>query len=109
VERTGPAARTPAEARKAAESASGAVEEWSGGKQRSLRGQRVEPDPVTDRYPINATELARKLRVNAKSLRALLRLHKLVPGQLGDKEYRISQAVETAIWRHPDVQTLPRR
>ena len=63
---------------------------------------------MNDRYPINATELARKLRVNAKSLRAVLRLHNLVPGQVGDKEYRITQTVETAIWRHPDVQTLPR-
>ncbi len=63
---------------------------------------------MNDRYPINATELARKLRVNAKSLRTVLRLHNLVPGQVGDKEYRITQAVETAIWRHPDVQTLPR-
>jgi hypothetical protein len=63
---------------------------------------------VNDQYPINATELARKLRVNGKSLRELLRLHNLVPGQAGDKEYRITQAAETAIWRHPDVQTLPR-
>jgi len=63
---------------------------------------------MNDRYPINATELARKLRVNATSLRALLRRHNLVPGQPGDREYRITQAVETAIWRHPAVQTLPR-
>ena len=63
---------------------------------------------MNDRYPINATELARKLRVNAKSLRALLRLHDLVPGQMGDREYRITQAIETAIWRHPAVQTLRR-
>jgi hypothetical protein len=60
-------------------------------------------------YPINAAELAGKLRVNAKSLRALLRLHNLVPGHRKHKEYRISRAAEIAIWHHADVQALARR
>jgi hypothetical protein len=60
-------------------------------------------------YPINGAELAEKLRVNAKSLRALIRLHNLVPGHLKHKEYRISQAAETLIWYHADVQALSRR
>jgi DNA-binding transcriptional MerR regulator len=61
-----------------------------------------------DHYPINAEELARKLRVNAKPLRALIRLHNLVPGHVKHKEYRIYQEAETAIWRHLDVHGLPR-
>ena len=61
-----------------------------------------------DRYPMSAEELARQLRVNAKSLRALLRLHDLVPGHVKHTEYRIYRATEKAIWRHEDVQTLPR-
>jgi DNA-binding transcriptional MerR regulator len=61
-----------------------------------------------DHYPINAEELARKLRVNAKSLRALIRLHDLVPGHVEHKEYRIYQEAETGIWRHLDVHGLPR-
>ncbi len=60
-------------------------------------------------YPINAKELAAKLRVNTRSLRALLRLHHIVPGHVKHEEYRISQDAETLIWRHPDVQMLPRR
>ena len=56
-----------------------------------------------DHYPINAEELARKLRVNAKSLRALIRLHDLVPGHVKHKEYRIYQEAETAVGRHLDV------
>ena len=64
--------------------------------------------PARDRYPLNAEELAQQLRVNAKSLRALLRLHDLVPGHVTHKEYRIYREAEKAIWRHPDVQTLPR-
>jgi hypothetical protein len=63
---------------------------------------------VADHYPISAEALARKLRVNAGSLQALLRMRHLVPGHVKDTRYRISQAVETAIWRHPDVQRLPR-
>ena len=59
-------------------------------------------------YPINGAELADKLRVNAKSLRALIRRHDLVPGHVKHMEYRIYQEAEKAIWRHPDVQTLPR-
>jgi len=49
---------------------------WSRGKQRSTAGPARwvgHPMPARDRYPINAEELARQLRVNAKSLRALLR------------------------------------
>jgi hypothetical protein len=64
--------------------------------------------PVADHYPINAEELARKLRVNTKSLQALLRMRHLVTGHVKDTPYRISQTNETAIWRHPDVQRLPR-
>ena len=64
--------------------------------------------PAPDRYPINAKELSRKLRVNAKSLRALLRLHDLVPGHLKHREYRIHQKAESAIWRDLHVQRLPR-
>jgi DNA-binding transcriptional MerR regulator len=64
--------------------------------------------PARDRYPMNAEELARQLRVNAKSLRALLRLHNLVPGHVQHKEYRIYQEGERAIWRNADVQALPR-
>ncbi len=62
-----------------------------------------------DHSPINAQECAGKLRVNAKSLRALLRLHDIVPGRAKHEEYRISQDVETVIWHHQDVQMLPRR
>ena len=65
--------------------------------------------PPRDRYPMNAEELAHQLRVNAKSLRALLRLHDLVPGHVKHDEYRIDRNIETAIWRHPDVQALPRQ
>ena len=64
--------------------------------------------PARDRYPINAQELARQLRVNAKSLRALLRLHDLVPGHVKHEEYRIFREAEKAIWRHVDVQSLRR-
>jgi hypothetical protein len=64
--------------------------------------------PAPDQYPINAAELARKLRVNAKSVRALLRLHDLVPGHVKHKEYRISQNAESAVWRDLNVQRLPR-
>jgi hypothetical protein len=64
--------------------------------------------PALDRYPMNAEELARQLRVNAKSLRVLLRLHDLVPGHVRRKEYRIDRDTGTAIWHHPDVQALPR-
>jgi hypothetical protein len=64
--------------------------------------------PARDRYPINAEDLARQLRVNAKSLRALLRLHDLVPGHVKHGEYRIYREAEKAIWRHRDVQALPR-
>jgi hypothetical protein len=77
-----------------------------------LRGQRIEgetPIPVRDRYPINGKELARQLHVNAKSLRALIRLHDLVPGHVKNTEYRIYQEAEKEIWRHPDVQMLPRK
>jgi hypothetical protein len=65
------------------------------------------PD-ACDHYPMNAEELARQLRVNAKSLRALLRLHDLVLGHVKHREYRIDRDTETAIWRHPDVQALLR-
>lgn len=58
---------------------------------------------------MNAEELARQLRVDAKSLRALLRLHELVPGYVKHKGYRIDRDTEKAIWRHPDVQALLRR
>jgi DNA-binding transcriptional MerR regulator len=64
--------------------------------------------PEPDRHPINAEELARQLRVSATSLRALLRQYDLVPGHVKHREYRIYREAETAIWRHPDVQTLPR-
>jgi hypothetical protein len=64
--------------------------------------------PARDRYPINAEQLARQLRVNAKSLRAILRLHDLVPGHVKHGEYRIHREAEKAIWRHRDVQALPR-
>ena len=56
--------------------------------------------PARDRYPINAQELARQLRVNAKSLRALLRLHDLVPGHVKHKEYRIYREAEKAIFEN---------
>jgi len=59
-------------------------------------------------YPINAEELARKLRVNPKSLRALIRLHNLAPGHVKHREYRIDQNAESAIWRDLNVQRLPR-
>jgi hypothetical protein len=67
------------------------------------------PMPAPDRYPINAEELARQLRVNATSLRALIRQHDLVRGHVKHREYRIYRETKKAIWRHPDVQTLPRR
>jgi DNA-binding transcriptional MerR regulator len=60
-------------------------------------------------YPVNGAELAKRLRVNAKSLRSLIRLHNLVPGHLKHKEYRIFQDAETVIWHHVDVQALSRR
>jgi hypothetical protein len=65
--------------------------------------------PARDHYPINAVELDRQLRVNTKSLRALLRLHDPVPGHIKHSEYRIYREAEKAISRHPDVQMLPRR
>ena len=64
--------------------------------------------PAPDQYPINAEELAQKLRVNVKSLRALIRLHNLVPGHVKHREYRIYQNAESVIWRHPAVQVLRR-
>jgi hypothetical protein len=94
-----------------AESASGADEEWNRGELSVLRASAFEGDtrmPAPDRYPINAEELARRLRVNAKSLRVLLRKRDLVPGHVKHTEYRIYRDAERAIWRHPDVQGLLR-
>jgi hypothetical protein len=65
--------------------------------------------PARDHYPVNAAELARQLRVNAKSLRASLRLHDLVPGHIKHSEHRIYREAEKATWRHSNVQILPRR
>ena len=64
--------------------------------------------PPRDRHPMNAEQLARQLRVNPKSLRAVLRRQDLVPRHVDCKEYRIYQEAERAIWRHPDVQALLR-
>jgi hypothetical protein len=64
--------------------------------------------PAPDRYPINAEELARQLRVDVESLRVVIRQHDLVPGHVKRQEYRIDRKTKMAIWRHPDVQTLPR-
>jgi hypothetical protein len=66
-------------------------------------------DTLPVAYPVNGAELAKRLRVNAKSLRSLIRLHNLVPGHLKHKEYRIFQDAETVIWHHVDVQALSRR
>lgn len=65
--------------------------------------------PMTEPYPITAEELAAKLGVDGRSLRALIRDHDLVPGHAKNAHYRIYPDVETEIAAHQAVQGLPRR
>lgn len=57
--------------------------------------------------PIPAAELARRLNVDGKRLRDVLRAHPgLVPGHLPNEHYRIDPQAEQAIRHHPEVQSL---
>ncbi len=58
----------------------------------------------------NAEQLARVLRVNGRSLRAILRASKLVPGheEPDGSHYRIVREVAEQIARDPHVLALPR-
>jgi GIY-YIG catalytic domain len=61
----------------------------------SVVGTRLQlgtaPMPQSDPYPINAAELARRLAVDGKRLRDVLRTYpELVPGHLPNARYRIS-------------------
>jgi hypothetical protein len=58
--------------------------------------------------PITAAELARRMGVNGKRLRAVLRANReLTPGHALNEHYRIDRETEAAIRAHPDVQALP--
>jgi hypothetical protein len=63
--------------------------------------------PQRDLYPISAAELARRLAVDGKRLRDVLRAHPdLVPGHPPNEHYRIDREAEQAIRRHPEIQVL---
>ena len=63
--------------------------------------------PQADAYSINAAELARRLKVNGKHLRDVLRAHpELVPGHLPNEHYRIDRQTEQRIRQHPEVRVL---
>jgi hypothetical protein len=60
-------------------------------------------------YPINAAQLARKHRVNGRSLRAQMRAHpELTPGHGPGEHYAIDRETERAIMSHPAIRNLPR-
>ncbi|MGA2927081.1 MAG: hypothetical protein ABSG43_13975 [Solirubrobacteraceae bacterium] len=64
--------------------------------------------PRPDIYPITAAELARRLEVDGKRLRDVLRAYpELTPGHLPNEHYRIDQHAEQAIRAHPAVSTIP--
>jgi hypothetical protein len=63
-----------------------------------------------DAYPINAAELARRHRINQRSLRSKLRAYpELVPGHRKNDRYEIDVESEKAILSHPAISRLPRQ
>lgn len=62
-----------------------------------------------DEYPINAAQLARRHRVNERSLRAQMRKHpELTPGHVSGDNYVIDRETERTIMSHAAIRDLPR-
>ena len=60
-----------------------------------------------DDYPITAAELARRLKVNGKRLRDVLRAHpELVAGHRPNEHYRIDRDAEQTIRQRPEIRVL---
>lgn len=60
-------------------------------------------------YHPNGRQMADRLGVNPKSLRAVIRRHKLVPGHVHGTHYELSPEDCARIAAHPAVRALPRR